>query len=134
MESQPRSSYRRQDWCVVIIWVMLPLSSILSASRCLPHIPRRIQPCVYLSNASVLSLSLLPDTDIFFSIFADLLCTDPLSARVWFECAWVALFWLMHLGAFLRAVQDNTSHSYFSWCGRCDRNCTTYSMLRPRFN
>ncbi|KAG1768343.1 hypothetical protein EDD22DRAFT_872751 [Suillus occidentalis] len=30
-------------------------------------------------------------------IFADLLCTDPLSARVWFECVWVALFWLMHL-------------------------------------
>ncbi|OAX43553.1 hypothetical protein K503DRAFT_796230 [Rhizopogon vinicolor AM-OR11-026] len=30
-------------------------------------------------------------------IFADLLCSDPLSARVWFECAWVALFWLMQL-------------------------------------
>ncbi|KAG1756529.1 uncharacterized protein EDB91DRAFT_1093182 [Suillus paluster] len=30
-------------------------------------------------------------------IFADLLCDDPLSARVWFECAWVALVWLMQL-------------------------------------
>lgn len=30
-------------------------------------------------------------------IFADLLCEDPPSAQVWFECAWVALIWLMHL-------------------------------------
>lgn len=34
---------------------------------------------------------------IFPIIFADLLCTDPLSARVWIECAWVALVWLMQL-------------------------------------
>lgn len=34
---------------------------------------------------------------IFPIIFADLLCTDPFSARVWFECAWVALLWLMQL-------------------------------------
>ncbi|KAG1877877.1 hypothetical protein DFJ58DRAFT_753076 [Suillus subalutaceus] len=35
---------------------------------------------------------------IFPIIFADLLCTDPFSARVWIECAWVALIWLMQLG------------------------------------
>ncbi|KAG2157351.1 hypothetical protein DEU56DRAFT_764119 [Suillus clintonianus] len=34
---------------------------------------------------------------IFPIIFADLLCTDPLSGRVWFECVWVALIWLMQL-------------------------------------
>jgi hypothetical protein len=49
---------------------VVTLSSILSASRCLPHIPRRLQPCVYLSNASVPSLSLLPDTDTSSLVFS----------------------------------------------------------------
>lgn len=51
-----------------------------------------VQVDVYLIFLGAFSLAF-----IFPIIFADLLCTDPLSARVWFECAWIALFWLMQL-------------------------------------
>ncbi|KAG1832171.1 hypothetical protein EV424DRAFT_1640903 [Suillus variegatus] len=51
-----------------------------------------VQVDVYLIFLGAFSL-----TFIFPIIFADLLCTDPLSARVWFECAWVTIIWLMQL-------------------------------------
>lgn len=43
-------------------------------------------------------------------IFADLLCSDPLSARVWFECVWVAFVWLMQLAgaAAVTAIAPHT--------------------------
>lgn len=51
-----------------------------------------VQVDVYLIFLGAFSLAF-----IFPIIFADLLCTNPFSARVWFECAWVALIWLMQL-------------------------------------
>ncbi|KAG1905960.1 uncharacterized protein F5891DRAFT_1007393 [Suillus fuscotomentosus] len=51
-----------------------------------------VQVDVYLIFLGAFSL-----TFIFPIIFADLLCTDPLSARVWFECVWVTIIWLMQL-------------------------------------
>ncbi|KAG2158365.1 uncharacterized protein EDB93DRAFT_1121073 [Suillus bovinus] len=51
-----------------------------------------VQVDVYLIFLGAFSLAL-----IFLIIFADLLCTNPLCARVWFECTWVAFVWLMQL-------------------------------------
>ncbi|KAG2755990.1 hypothetical protein P692DRAFT_20792336 [Suillus brevipes Sb2] len=53
-----------------------------------------VQVDVYLIFLGAFSLAFIFPMRV---IFADLLCTDPLSARVWFECAWIALFWLMQL-------------------------------------
>ncbi|KAG2147068.1 hypothetical protein BD769DRAFT_714123 [Suillus cothurnatus] len=51
-----------------------------------------VQVDVYLIFLGAFSLAF-----IFPIIFADILCTDPFSSRVWIECAWVALIWLMQL-------------------------------------
>ncbi|KAG1782732.1 hypothetical protein EV702DRAFT_1066396 [Suillus placidus] len=69
--------------CSVAVWNY----SIIQATG-----GQTMQVDVYLIFLGAFSLAF-----IFPIIFADLLCTDPLSARVWFECAWVALIWLMQL-------------------------------------
>ncbi|KAF9227538.1 hypothetical protein BS17DRAFT_773924 [Gyrodon lividus] len=47
---------------------------------------------VYLIFLGAFSLA-----SIFTLLFVELLCTNPFTARVWFECGWVTLFWIMDL-------------------------------------
>jgi len=81
---------------------------------------------VYLIFLGALSL-----VSIFILIFIELLCPDALTTRVWFECAWVALFWVMELagGAALIAIESGTSCSGKVGILFPDALCTSVRVL-----
>ncbi|KIJ68978.1 hypothetical protein HYDPIDRAFT_172484 [Hydnomerulius pinastri MD-312] len=67
--------------CSVAVW-----------NHSLVHTNQTLQVDVYLIFLGAFNL-----VSVFTFIFAELLCGNPLTTRVWFECGWIGLFWLMHL-------------------------------------
>jgi hypothetical protein len=67
---------------------------------------------------------------IFTLIFVELLCANALTTRVWFECAWVALFWIMQLagGAALIAIESDLACSFGTTTFR-NTLCTSEYLL-----
>ncbi|KAH0827082.1 hypothetical protein J3R83DRAFT_4768 [Lanmaoa asiatica] len=64
-----------------------------------------IQVDIYLIFLGAFSL-----ISVFTLIFVELLCLNALTTRVWFECAWVALFWIMELGSLFIAPSGSQAH------------------------
>ncbi|KAH7923517.1 hypothetical protein BV22DRAFT_577822 [Leucogyrophana mollusca] len=65
---------------------------------------------------------------IFPVIFADLICTNPFTGRVWFECAWLVLFWALELAG-AAAVTAITSNMF---CDSGALNVTVDSCTSTR--
>ncbi|KIK98845.1 hypothetical protein PAXRUDRAFT_627789 [Paxillus rubicundulus Ve08.2h10] len=62
---------------------------------------------VYLIFLGAFSLA-----SIFTLIFVELLCTNPFTTRVWFECGWITVFWVMDLAAALTAIEPELRCSH----------------------
>ncbi|KAH7889290.1 hypothetical protein F5I97DRAFT_496613 [Phlebopus sp. FC_14] len=58
----------------------------------LVHANQTLQVDVYLIFLGAFGLAW-----IFTLMFIELLCSNPITTRVWFECVWIALLWLMEL-------------------------------------
>ncbi|KAF8844582.1 hypothetical protein BDN67DRAFT_1008093 [Paxillus ammoniavirescens] len=80
---------------------------------------------VYLIFLGAFSLA-----SIFTLIFVELLCTDPFTTRVWFECGWTTVFWIMNLAgaAALTAIEPDLkcSHQAIAFV---DSLCTSARVL-----
>ncbi|KAH7914983.1 hypothetical protein BJ138DRAFT_1123048 [Hygrophoropsis aurantiaca] len=63
---------------------------------------------IYLIFTSALSLII-----VFPIIFADLVCTNPFTSRVYFECTWLGIFWALELAGAAAVSAINSS----SLCG-----------------
>ncbi|KAG8217817.1 armadillo-type protein [Butyriboletus roseoflavus] len=63
-----------------------------------------LQLDVYLIFLSAFSL-----LSIFTLVFVELLCINAVTTRVWFEFAWVALFWVMELAGGAALIAINSS-------------------------
>ncbi|KAF8136704.1 hypothetical protein EV363DRAFT_1157645 [Boletus edulis] len=97
---------------LVVRYIVFAVFTICNAITCsvavwnysLVPYPQPAQVDIYLIFLGALSL-----LSIFALIFIELLCVNALTTRVWFECVWVALFWLMELagGAALIAIDSD---------------------------
>ncbi|KAF9246205.1 hypothetical protein BU15DRAFT_40329, partial [Melanogaster broomeanus] len=68
------------------------LCSIAVWNYSLVHTTPTLQVDVYLIFLGAFGLA-----TIFTLIFAEILCNNPFTTRVWFECGWAGLFWIMEL-------------------------------------
>lgn len=68
------------------------------ANRRVSHYPRNLRRCVHHSNVRASSFFILQVADILYSIVVDFLRKNAVPNRVWFECLWVGVFWVLELG------------------------------------